>query len=667
MNTPGLSMRRALDTVHSWRWSWLSALTLPVFGLLWQSFFWLDWVQPIAKVAYAGLALFSALRPAYGLLVVAALATLGGPIADLAGAPRDRMAEALVLTFLVGWLARSVVRRESILDRDDSLSAPIALFALTVSASLVVASAPVQSATAPPWEYIRLATSLLAHDYFGGPSYETHNWYPAALLVEGGLLVAAVLQLTRRRPDLQAAVARMLALGIVSAAVLSSVGLGMGLMRAGDPAALLLLAITSMRSIRFSMHIADVNSAGSHFVLALPLLWALGTMAARWRPAWVLSIVPVVAALWLTGSRAAQYSILLTLAAAMAVAAGRWATARLVLVVAVLIAIVGAVIVSRPGPESPVVAALQLRWLFWQLSWDMLRLAPVFGVGVAEYFGRSAALMSEGIRKFYVAENAHNNFAQIGVELGVTGLGLFLWVLASAWRRAREGLLAGADPLLRGLLLGLATTLLTFLTGHPLLIGAFAYSFWIAVALAVVRADTVTSQSARAAQPLPAQAGIGAPATWRRRAVAAIALVIVVSVPFRAHLVVDGTNLSGVRYGFAPGGVDPVSNDRYQWAGPRATIFVPTRAQSVYLSVSPATDHESLELELRIDGRLANRVVLRDGFWRDMRLILPVTGSPRASRRIDLTVTRSSGDSQPGSPQRESNGPRVRVRTIRVK
>jgi len=138
-------------------------------------------------------------------------------------------------------------------------------------------------------------------------------------------------------------------------------------------------------------------------------------------------------------------------------------------------------------------------------------------------------------------------------------------------------------------------------------------------------------------------------------------------VPFRAHLVVDGMNLSGVRYGFAPGGVDPVSNDRYQWAGPRATIFVPTRAQSVYLSVSPATDHESLELELRIDGRLANRVVLRDGFWRDMRLILPVTGSPRASRRIDLTVTRSSGDSQPGSPQRESNGPRVRVRTIRVK
>ena len=659
-------MRRALDHFRSWRWRWAGALALPIVGLLWQSFFWLDRVPPVAKAAYAGLSLLSAIRPAHGLLVIAALATLGGPLADLISAPRERMAEALLLTFLIGWLARTVVRRESILDPDDSLSAPIALFTLAVSASLVVTSAAVQSATAPPWQYIRLAANLLAHDYFGGPYYETHNWYQASLLVEGGLLVAAVLQLTRRRPALQAAVARMLALGIVAAAVLSLVRLGMGLMRAGDPAALLLTAISSIRSIRWSMHVADVNAAGSHFVLALPLLWSLGTIAGRWRTAWVLSIMPVVAALWLTGSRAAQYSILLTLAAAIAVAAGRWARVRLILVVAALIAIVGAVTISRPGPESPVVASLQIRGLLLLLSWDMLRSAPLFGVGIAEYFGRSAALMPESLKTFFVAENAHNNFAQIGVELGVTGLGLFLWVLASAWRRAREGLLANTDPLLRGLLWGLATTILTFLTGHPLLIGAFACSFWIALALAVARADTVSGQSARATQALPAQAGIPVPAARQRRVAVAVALVIVVSVPFRAHLAGDQANRSRVRYGFESGGVDPVSSDRFQWAGPRATIFVPAHAQSLYLSVSPPADDEALELELRIDGRLADRIVLRDPFWMDMRLILPVTKSAHAFRRIDLTVRRSSDDTRPGSSPRDSNGPRVRVRTIRA-
>jgi len=665
MNTRGRNMRRALDNPCTWRWSWTGALALSIFGVLWQSFFWLEHVPIISKAAYAGLTLLSALRPEYGLLVVAALATLGGPIADLVGTPYGHMAEVLVLPFLVGWLAQAVVRRESILDKDDTLSAPIALFALAVFASLVVMSAAVQSATAPPWQYLRLATGLLARQYSSGTYYETHNWHQAALLVEGGLLVVAVLRVTGRRPDLQVAVARMIAVGIGAAGVLSLARLGMALMRAADPAGLLFRAMTSMR---ISVHTSDLNAAGSHFVLALPVLWALGMMAGRWRAAWGLSIIPVIAALWLTGSRAAQFSILLTLAAVIAVRAGRRAKARLVLVVVAVIIIGGAVIISRPAPESSVVSTLQNRWLFSQLSWDMLKSAPLFGVGISEYFVRSEALMPEGLRALYIAENAHNNFAQIGVELGVTGLGIFLWLLASAWRRARQGLLAGADPLLRGLLLGLATALLTFLTGHPLLVGAFAYSFWIALALAVTRADTVTSQSASAAQPSPAQAAIPAPVTWQPRVVAAIALVIVVSVPFRAQLARDDVNLSGVRYGFASGGVDPVSKDRYQWAGPRATFFVPSRAQSLYFSASPATDDESLELELRIDGLLANRVLLRDGIWWDMRLILPVTGSTDAFRRIDLIVSRSADDSQPGgSSLRDSNGPRVRIRTIRVK
>jgi O-antigen ligase len=636
---------------------------LPIFGLLWQSFFWLDQVPAATKLGYAGLTALSALRPAYGLLAVVALATLGAPIAGLAGGPRERMAEAIVLTFLVGWLVHTVVRRKSALDMDDSLAAPIALFVVAVFASLVVVSAAVQSATAPPWQYIRLAASLLAHDYFGGTCYETHNWYQAAFLVEGGLLAAAALQLLRRRSDLQTALARMLALGIASAAALSLVRLGAGLMRASDPAALLLRAITALR---LTAHTADLNAAGSHFVLALPVLWALGIMAGRWRPAWMLTIIPVIAALWLTGSRTALFSILLILAAAVAVATGRRAKARLFLVAATVIMVVGIVIVSRPAPESSVVATLQNRWQFLQLSWDMLKWAPLFGVGVAEYFGRSAALMPEGLKTLYVAENAHNNFAQIGVELGVTGLGLFLWVLASAWRRARQGLVSCPDPLLRGLVLGLASATLTFLTGHPLLISAFACSYWIALALAVVRADTVTGPPASAAQPSPAHAGMSASARWHPRLVAAAAVVIVASVPFRAHLARDEVNLSRVRYGFASGGVDPVSKDRYQWAGPRATFFVPTSAQSLYFSASPPTDDAALELELQVDGRLANRILLRDGFWQDMRLILPLAGSAHAFRRIDLLVKRPGGGDHPDRSPGDSNGPRVRVRTIRA-
>ena len=646
---------------RAWPWSRLGVLTLPIAGLLWQSFFWLDGVPAATKAAYAGLTVLSAIRPASGLLVVAALATLGGPIGDLVGASHVRVSEALMLTFLVGWLTRCVVRRESILDRSDSLSAPIALFALTVAASLVVTSAALQTSTAPPLAYVQMAGRLLALGYLGGGYYETHNWYAAALLVEGVLLVAAVLHLTRRRPDLQTAAARMLALGVVAAAMLSVVRLGIGFSRTADPFGLLIRALTA---IRISAHVADLNAAGSHFVLALPLLWALGMVAGRWRPAWVLSIIPVVAALWLTGSRSAQFSILLVLGAVLSITAGRIALARLILVAAALIAIVGAVIFARPGPESSVVATLQNRWLFSQLSWHMFTSAPLFGVGISEYYVRSEALMPDGLRALYAAENAHNNFAQIGVELGVTGLGLFLWVLASAWRRARRGLLAGSDPLLRGLVLGLAATLLTFLMGHPLLIGAFACSFWIALGLAVARADTLASPSESPAQWSPTDADRQAPGRWKPRMLAAIALVIAVSVPFRAHLVRDDVNLSNVRFGFAPGGVDSISKDSFRWAGPRATIFVSTRAQSLYLSVSPPEGDDSLDLEMNIDGRLTNRIALRDGLWQDMRFILPVTGSTHLFRRIDFVVRRSTDGGRPGPTEPDPNGLRVRVRRL---
>jgi hypothetical protein len=456
----------------------------------------------------------------------------------------------------------------------------------------------------------------------------------------------------------------MLAIGIVAAGVLSLVRLGTALVREADPVAFLLYALTSLR---LSVHTSDFNAAGSQFVLALPLLWVLGTMAGRWRPAWWLAAGAVIAALWLTGSRSAQFSILLPLAAVMAVGTGRRAKAQLALGAVALVALVFAIIVWRPGPESSIAATLENRWLFLQLSWDMLKSAPLFGVGIAEYWNLSKELMPEGLRTLYVAENAHNNFAQIGVELGLTGLGLFLWVLASAWRRARQGLLAGADPLLRGLLLGLATTLLTFLTGHPLLIGAFACSFWIALGLVVARADSLSGRSASTEQPLSIQDGRQTSGRWRSRAAAVIALLIFVSVPFRARLASDQVDLSRTRYGFAEGSVDPVSNARFEWVGPRATMFVPGSAQSLYLSASPATGEEGVDLELTVDGRLADRVALRDGLWLDMRLILPVTKSNRSFRRIDLIVRRSGGDYPSGSPARDSNDPRARLRNVHAK
>jgi hypothetical protein len=84
------------------------------------------------------------------------------------------------------------------------------------------------------------------------------------------------------------------------------------------------------------------------------------------------------------------------------------------------------------------------------------------------------------------------------------------------------------------------------------------------------------------------------------------------------------------------------------------------------LSVSQSSADDPVELELRIDGRLANRITLADGFWRDMRQMLPVTLAARPFRRVDLIVRRPGGDTQAPREAGESIGPTVRVRTVHV-
>ena len=72
----------------------------------------------------------------------------------------------------------------------------------------------------------------------------------------------------------------------------------------------------------------------------------------------------------------------------------------------------------------------------------MAREAPLFGIGVGRFFEESARLASPELRRYYSAQNAHNQVIQFLGELGVPGAALFLAVLACSlapgWR--------GPDP-----------------------------------------------------------------------------------------------------------------------------------------------------------------------------------------------------------------------------
>ena len=81
--------------------------------------------------------------------------------------------------------------------------------------------------------------------------------------------------------------------------------------------------------------------------------------------------------------------------------------------------------------------------------------------------------------------NPHNDFLRFGAELGLVGLGLFLWILVAAGRRIWKALQEIRDVRLGGLAGGLVAFLVTSLVSNPLMVREVSYVFWIALGLAV--------------------------------------------------------------------------------------------------------------------------------------------------------------------------------------
>jgi hypothetical protein len=90
---------------------------------------------------------------------------------------------------------------------------------------------------------------------------------------------------------------------------------------------------------------------------------------------------------------------------------------------------------------------------------------------------------------------------------------------------------------------------------------------------------------------------------------------------------------------------------RYRWTAGRASFFVPTAWPTIVVPLR-AVDHGAGALpvlvELRVDGRLADRVTLDDARWREMVLAVSRLKSSRRFRRVDLRVNRVWSDRRLG-------------------
>jgi O-antigen ligase len=135
--------------------------------------------------------------------------------------------------------------------------------------------------------------------------------------------------------------------------------------------------------------------------------------------------------------------------------------------------------------------AVGIRWMFLETTSRMLRAHPLIGVGVGQYAPASERFSPPELRAIYARENAHNNFAQIAGELGLPGLVAFVMLLASAFRGVRRA--SRRSSRLTTVAAGVAAFVLTWLGGHPLLVPAVAYPFWLALGIVAGSSSEIIS------------------------------------------------------------------------------------------------------------------------------------------------------------------------------
>lgn len=604
-------------------------LSAAVFATILASLRHVDYAGPVPVALLALVTLLCALRPLAGLEIVAALI----PVAWFLFVRRWNFAvgwaEAAACAAIVG-LSIDAARTAGTRRVPFTVSAPAFLFGLVVVGS-TIASLGVHALRLGPGFTDALWTQLV-REYFvdvrGFPAL-----HAGLLLLEGTILFALAARLVAEPAADAASVAAAgrrlrrisvtLAIGAALAAMLNLGRLFQSALR-GD--SFLSALVDLARQHRLNVHYADHNAAGSYFVMAALVALGLAVLMPARRAAWGACAALIAAALWLTSSRAAFVAGVLGVATV--VLAERIRGARRGLVVAIAIAIValglaGAITALAPqrGNQQSAFLSMDVRLGMAQVGARMIATRPAFGVGLGEFTARAGEFTPpELVAKFPVAsqENAHNNFIQVAAELGLVGGVLFTWVVAAALFAAMRH--SRGHPFMRLVTAGLLAFVISWLGGHPLLVPEAAYIFWILLGAAA-------GASLPAVRPSSRQA---------RAAVAACAVAIAVTLPWRMRAMMDDANLEHLGIGVSRHWQLGPDDARYREAIGHATLFAPT-GSAFKLRVNPRTDGV-LNLELKLDGRVADVVTVLPNTWNQLSLPARTQATSARYARLDLRL-----------------------------
>ncbi len=568
----------------------------------------------VALVAVVAVALW---QPRRAVLVLAGLAPMGAAL-RLVVSPQVEWTDLLLLAAIATWLARIAAGRTHATDRWLTLAVSgLCATALASALALFVATvlAPMPAALDAGTWWRALAGQL---DRWGSP-------LRLALRLSAGAGTALwIASEVRATSDRRAATGLLLA-SVSGLALLSIYRLAEIALRTPDP---LMRAIEAARTLRLVTVITDPNALGALFLLLTPVAFDWSLVRGR-RAAGMLALVVLLAGAWLAGSRTTMAATPLALIGVLALRTSAGTRRRAIAGTALILVCAAALLAFYPrtGGHGQSAAAWTIRRDMGTVTLRMLRDAPVGGVGIGQFHRRSTEYMPPTLRRYYEAENAHNQYLQIAGELGLVGLAWFVAVLVLA---VVPAIRRPPEPETAGLLAGVVAFLVASIAQHPLLDSQVAAAFWIALGL--LRAPNVQ---------WPAGPSRGGTAV-----LAAIAAIIVLTTPITAATRIAEVDLSGTVTGASHTRREAVGPASFRSTSSSATLYLPGRATRCHVSLRARGVKGATDVALTIDGRPAGSVTAVRGEWRDT--IVPLASPPRwpyRHHRLDLEwqVAQSKG------------------------
>ena len=575
--------------------------------------------------AFAALSLF---RPLDALLVFAAL----GPIVGLASAVLGLsfggwLLETLVLLLLVPWTAVQVrwIRTATWRSVDWALLA----FAVVVAGSalahlpVIVLRGGSESTSHALWQFF-------THEYLLHPTgYGVVS--EAVPMLEGIGLCALV---SRLAAEVSAArrIIGMVITGGTAAALLNVSRLFEVALRRGPLTDTL---IEAMRTLRINTQYADLNAAGSYFALMAVATIGLSNVRTRRGVIYTVAAIPLVLAVWLSGSRTALagtgLGVMFTFVVRHREGALRLIQARkrILAVATVLVLVMSLVALFPAGRNVSVRYSVWARAELVATALDMLADRPLLGVGVSRFYDLFPQYASPELRQaFYesalvpvVRENAHNNFLQILAELGLVGFAAFILILLLALRPGA----AAPGSVRPALIVALGAFFFTALFGHPLLTHSVAYPFWLVLGATAAGASEIAWQSAAIV----------------RAAASAVIVALVLMLPFRDDYERRHADLEGVALGMSNWERDEAGN-RFRWASAESALFVHSHHRVVRLPVRSAGAGQCV-VGIRVNGQGTDQVTIPANLWHELRLRLPPAPARNQFSRVDLLADAGCG------------------------